>query len=92
MFDENFIRSGINIKIPDDSDQLIMGTIINNIVKNKHGKRDKKELLKIIRNLRVRNVILACTDLQILNPKSDGIKIFDTMHILANAAVREQFR
>ena len=92
LFDENLKQNGINIKTPDNLNQLKMGTIINHLVNNKHNKKDKKELLKIINEFKVKNIILACTDLQILNPKSNGVKIFDTMHILAKAAIREQLK
>jgi aspartate racemase len=92
LFDENLKQNGINMKTPDNLNQLKMGTIINHLVNNKHNKKDKKELLKIINELKVKSAILACTDLQILNPKSDGVKIFDTMHILAKAAIREQLK
>ena len=92
LFDENLKQNGINIKTPDNLNQLKMGTIINHLVNNEHNKKDKKELLKIINEFKVKSVILACTDLQILNPKSNGVKIFDTMHILVNAAIREQLK
>ncbi len=32
--------------------------------------------------------ILACTDLQILVPKHEGVEIYDTMEILAQATVK----
>lgn len=90
LFDEKLRGCGIKIRIPNDSSQLKMGTIINRLVNNKHSEKDKKELIEIINELKVKNVILACTDLQILNPKCDGVKIFDTMDILAKATIKEQ--
>lgn len=92
LFDENLKQNGIKISTPKTSDQLKMGAIINHLVNNQHAKKDKAELLKIINGMNVDNVILACTDLQILAPKIDGIKIFDTMDILAKAAVRETLK
>lgn len=89
LFDKNLKLSGIKIKTPGNSSQLKMGTIINRLVNNKHSEKDKKELLEIINELKVKNVILACTDLQILNPKCSGVKIFDTMDILAKATILE---
>jgi aspartate racemase len=89
LFDEKLNMSGIGMKIPNFSNQLKMGTIINRLVNGQQTRKDKDEFLKIIVETKTRNIILACTDLQILNPKVDGIKIFDTMDILAKAAVRE---
>lgn len=92
LFDVHLKQSGIKIKTPDDSNQLRMGIIINRLVNNKHSDKDKKELMGIINKLKVKSVILACTDLQILNPKCNGVKIFDTMDILAKATIREQLQ
>lgn len=92
LFDVRLKRGGIKIKTPDDLNQLRMGTIINRLVNNEHSEKDKKELIGIISELKVKNIILACTDLQILNPKCDGVKIFDTMDILAKATIREQLQ
>ena len=92
LFDKTLNKSGIEMKIPNSSNQLIMGAIINRLVNNKQTKRDKAEFLKIIEETKTRNVILACTDLQILNSKCDRVNIFDTMNILAQSAVKEIFR
>jgi aspartate racemase len=89
LFDENLKRSGINMTTPTTSNQSKMGAIINRLVNNQQTGKDKDEFLKIIEDTNVKNVILACTDLQILNPEIDGVRIFDTMDILAKAAVRE---
>ena len=92
LFDENLKRRGIKIKTPDDSNQSKIGVVINRLINNLHNERDKKEILEIINELRVRNVVLACTDLQILNIKCNGVKIFDSMDILAKATIKEQLQ
>jgi aspartate racemase len=89
LFDENLKRHGIEMKIPNNSNQTKMGAIINRLVNNQQTRNDKNEFLKIIKETNARNVILACTDLQILEPKISEVKIFDTMDILAKASVRE---
>lgn len=89
LFDENLKQGGIKIITPRAINQAKMGAIINRLVNNKQTKKDKDEFLEIIEDTNAKNVILACTDLQILNPKIDGVNIFDTMNILAKAAVRE---
>jgi aspartate racemase len=83
-----------NIKqiTPDGFDQAKVGKMINNLVLNRHNNKDRKDLLKIVdkfKDKNVENVILACTDLQILIPEHSKIKIYDTMKILADATVDE---
>lgn len=87
LFDKSLKSSEIKIKTPDKANQLKIDIVINRLVNNIHNEKDKKEILSIINELKVKNALLACTDLQILNPKRSGIKIFDTMDILAKATV-----
>lgn len=92
LYEGVFKNENIKQFVPDKVDQAKIGKIINNIVLNKHDNKDKKELLKIIDKFDkdgIKDVILACTDLQLLNPKHIKIKVYDTMKILADAAVRE---
>ncbi|TAL57655.1 MAG: amino acid racemase, partial [Nanoarchaeota archaeon] len=77
---------------PDNYEQEKIGKVISNIVLNRHANKDREQLLKIIENLekkKVRHVILACTDLQLLIPKNSKIKIYDTMKIFAEATVNK---
>lgn len=92
LFDNNLKQKGIEMITPTASNQSKMGGIINCLVNDQQTRKDKDEFIKIIRDTNIKNVILACTDLQILNPKVDGIKIFDTMDILVKAAVRETLK
>jgi aspartate racemase len=92
LFNENLKRSEINMITPTVLNQSKMGVIINRLVNNQQTRNDKDEFLKIIKDTNAINVILACTDLQILDPKIDGVRIFDTMDILAKSAVREILR
>ena len=89
LFDKTLKNNDIEIQIPNASDQRRLVQIIHNLVNNKNKAEDKRKFLNIIQQTGVRNILLACTDLQILNPQIDGIRIFDTMDILAKAAVRE---
>ena len=47
------------------------------------------QVLKDLEDKGVKNIILACTDLQLLIKEKPGMEILDTMHILAKATVRE---
>lgn len=88
---ENALKNeGITQVMPDDFDQAKIGKIINNIVMNRHANRDRQELLKIIdkfENRNVKNVILCCTDLQLLIPQHPKLNIYDTMKIFADATI-----
>ncbi|KKQ92250.1 MAG: Aspartate racemase [Candidatus Woesebacteria bacterium GW2011_GWB1_39_10] len=83
---------GIQITLPDQEEQEKVGTLINNLVLNRYDNKDRAELLEMIGKLSnkgVKDVVLACTDLQLLTPKHDQVNIYDSMAILANATVRE---
>jgi len=92
LYENVLKKEGIKQIIPDDFDQAKIGKIINNIVLNRHANKDRQELFKIIDKFAekgVRNVILACTDLQLLIPHHPKLKIYDTMKIFADATVAE---
>lgn len=85
-------ENGIKITLPGDQDQAKIGTLINNLVVNRYDEKDRTELIKIIKRLSnkgVKDVVLACTDLQLLTPTHDHVNIYDSMAILADATVRE---
>lgn len=82
----------IGITLPDQEDQNKIGTLINNLVINRYDDKDRAELLEVIERLSnkgLKDVVLACTDLQLLTPKHDHVNIYDSMAILADATVRE---
>ncbi|OGM08721.1 hypothetical protein A2159_02360 [Candidatus Woesebacteria bacterium RBG_13_34_9] len=92
LFDEKLKENGIEIIIPNDSNQSKMGLLINRLLRNSHNKKDKKELLRIIDELVAKNIdciLLACTDLQLLVRNHNKVKIFDTLDLLTKATVRE---
>jgi len=92
VYENKFLETGILSAIPDKQNQTKIGKIINHLVSNKHTRQDQTELIDIIKEFKKQNihrVILACTDLQLIIPKIPGLKIFDTMKILAEATVRE---
>ena len=68
-----------------------MGKFILNLISGKHKNDDREEFLNIIDSFeskKVDCVALACTDLQLMIPKHERLKIFDTMKILVDATVR----
>lgn len=92
LYDVDLSRNQIRYITPNESDQQEIGKLINNLVLKRYDDVDRKKLLQIINNLtkkRVSTIILACTDLQLLTPKIEGVQIFDTMKILADATVNK---
>ena len=89
LYETTLEKEGIEQIMPDEFNQAKIGKMINNIVLNRHANKDRQELLKIIDNFEekgVKNVILACTDLQLLIPHHK-LNIYDTMKIFADATV-----
>lgn len=94
-YEAHLANAGIKQLIPDDFQQAKIGKMIRNLVLNRHSNDDRKELMEIVDGFHKKNVmtvILACTDLQLLIPHHDEMKIYDTMKILAEATVREILR
>jgi aspartate racemase len=83
----------INQVKPNKFNQRQMGIIINDILRNQNIDKDRVEFLRIIKNVSKKSdaLLLACTDLQLLIPekKINGVEVFDTMKILADATVKE---
>lgn len=83
-------NNSIELVIPNEDQIKIIGSIIHRLVTSNYNEEDKETLMKIISKLKLRNVeyiLLACTDLQLIIPKNDSSRIFDTMSILAQASV-----
>ena len=92
LYEKELSKSNIKQVLVDDFNQAKIGKIISNIVLNRHANRDREELLKIIDHLaerNVQNIILACTDLQLLIPQRQDVKIYDTMEIFAQATINK---
>ncbi len=90
LYENAFEREGIKYLVPDEFDQTKLGRIICSIVQNRGANKDRVAFLKILEKFRkqkVKHVLMACTDLQILIPQHDEMKIFDTMKIFADATV-----
>ena len=84
--------SGINTVIPDSLQQAKIGKCILNLVSSRYDNKDRDMLVKVIKGFgkkKVKNIILACTDLQLLIPKQDNFQIHDTMKILLDATAKK---
>lgn len=92
LYENSFLTNGIEQVKPEKSQQARLGSLIYNLVSNKYTDEDRERLADIIDSFETRgieHVILACTDLQLLQPQHQGIKIFDTLKILSNATVQQ---
>jgi len=92
LYEKAFEREQVKVILPNELEQAKIGKVIHNLVINRQGNKEREELIKIIDSFQaqgVENVILACTDLQLLIPEHKGVKIHDTMKILAEAVTRE---
>jgi aspartate racemase len=92
LYEKPLKASGITSLIPDNLQQAKIGKLLHNIVSSRYDNKDRDMLLKVIEDFgkkKVKNIILACTDLQLLIPKQDNFKIYDTMKILLDATVKK---
>jgi aspartate racemase len=90
LYEQWLAKADIQQITPDDFQQAKIGKVINNLVLSRHNNSDREEIQGIIDDYAqkgVRTVILACTDLQLLIPQHDSVKIYDTMKIYSEATV-----
>jgi aspartate racemase len=95
LYEKSLKKYGIKQIIPNNLQQAKIGKLIHNIVSNRYDNKDREILIKIIKDFskdKIKHVILACTDLQLLTPQIKGIKIYDTMEILVDATVKNIFK
>jgi len=97
IYSDMFKRNHIDFQVPSAQEQEELNKLIVNLVDGKYLECDRKYLHGVIDNLKAQGVdciALACTDLQLLKPEEDrnDIPIFDTMAILAEAALEEMLR
>lgn len=87
---QNALRSrGVKISTPTKSDQIKLGVVINNILQKKQTLQNLQTLKQIISRLETENIILACTDLQLMVKNCHNVKIIDTLEVLKNATIRK---
>lgn len=92
LYENAFKSADISYKTPTGSQQEKVGHLIYNLTVGDINENDKELLENIIASFETKNIdniILACTDLQLLNPRHSRLNIYDTMSILADATVRE---
>lgn len=91
LYERELESFGITPCFPDEAQQKEIGKIIFRLVSGDISVKDKETIEQIMSSLANQGadcLVLACTDLQLLHPAAE-LPIFDTMQILADAAVRE---
>jgi len=90
VYESKLIDNNISFVVPNESHRKQIDEVIQRLVAGDHSETDREFLIKVADELSVEgvsHVALACTDLQLLNPMSDKVIIFDTMKILADSTV-----
>lgn len=92
LYTEQLTSLGIKVVLPEKGQQLKVGEIIFNSVNYHYSEEDEKQIIEILDSFEkkgVRVVLLACTDLQLLNLSHPNLVIYDTMKILADATAQK---
>ncbi len=90
LYNTKLQQNDINFKLPTNDEQIQINELINNLVNGTIQDADRNALLQIINNFQkneVKTMLLACTDLQLIAPKHDGMQIVDTMKVLVEATI-----
>lgn len=93
IYDKILNKIGIETVIPNKLYQKIITKIILNVMSGKVSLKDKKDLIKIIDNLKkdgIEAVILGCTELPLVLTQNDSnLRIYDTLMILAENSLKK---
>lgn len=91
LYETPLLKAGIECEYPEDFEREEINEIILNIINGAYGVKEQEALAGILNNFRdkgIENILLACTDLQLAVPQT-GLKVYDSMSILAQATIRE---
>ncbi|MBI2580098.1 MAG: amino acid racemase [Candidatus Aenigmarchaeota archaeon] len=92
LFDAKLAENGIEMIKPESRQQKRLSEIIHLILKGSKSNELKSEVVKIIGEMKNRgaeNVILGCTDFQLLVKQEDSpLRLIDTMEVLAESVSR----
>ncbi len=92
IYDTKLRENGIRVVKPSGRDMIRLSQIIHLILTGVKSDGLKTELLMMVKDLKSRGaeeVILGCTDLQLLLKQKDSpLRLIDTMDVLANSTVR----
>lgn len=95
LFDKTFAKTGIKITFPANADQKELNKIIHHLVTNENTEKDSAGFARIVKELKkqgANDILLACTDLRLLNPRVKGVTFIDTLELLASATVEKMMQ
>lgn len=94
VYEREFIKSGVEIILPNEEDQTKINKIISNVSKGNKTEKDKKEMFDVVKKLESsgsESVILGCTELSLLLEDKDRNNILDCNVIIAESVLTEFF-
>src|SRR4029077_3353414 len=86
FYQQAFAANGVAYALPSAFHQAKLAKMIFGLVSNRYANHHRNDLIDVIDDFDkdgLKNVLLACTDLQALIPHHPRIKIVDTMQLLA---------
>lgn len=92
IHENQLLKFNIKSILPSLIDQRKIDKLINKIIADPSNKHVRDTLSRISLKLiekGTKDILLACTDLQLVFPKIPKAQVHDTLHILAQATVRE---
>lgn len=92
LFGNKLKANGIEQIILNEVDQINLDKIIHKVITGKELPEDRIKANQIVIKMAkkgIKNILLACTDLQLIIKNHPGLKILDTMQILAKASANQ---
>lgn len=90
LYETELANSEILCQIPNADQQNLLNEIVFHLVNGKNELEDCKSVIEIMQTfMDVECILLACTDLQLLDLALPGMPIFDTLQILVDSTARD---
>ena len=92
IFNSHFRKHDISVLVPEAGEQTSLNRLIHNLVRGKKTNQDSRDISRIVKRMAkdgTGNILLACTDLQLLALKQKGVNLIDTFEVLAKATVEK---
>lgn len=91
LYQNTLGKKGVKVIVPSFPEQIIVDQTIRRVLAGKASKADKKNLILIAENLRLKGaqgIILGCTELPLIFPKNYLLPVFDSIQILAKTLLK----
>jgi|Napbiome12C3dose_1001474.scaffolds.fasta_scaffold00006_35 aspartate racemase len=94
LYQKALIKYGISVLVPSKKQIAIMEKAIRNILKGNKESEDRKNLTKVaddLINQGAEGIILGCTELPLLFPKSYPLPVYNCVEILATTLLKKYY-